>query len=102
MKEKIARVLDRILKRKLYMVWDTHYDPIKRDLGTYVDTWSGIYGSKEAAERELRDRGYVKGKFMVMSHSGWDVKSYWKVLWRKKDSCGGYFYAAITEEHLKW
>lgn len=102
MKEKIARVLDRILKRKVYRIVDASYDPVNYNFGGLIEDWGGIFGSKEAAEAELRDRGCTKGKYKVKRHHGWDVKPYMKVLWREEDGCGGYFYAVIVEEDLKW
>ena len=103
MKEKIARVLDKLLKRKVYKVYQVGYNPVNYDLGGFCEEFiGGIFGSKEAAEAELRDRGCTKGKYKVKRHHGWDVKPYMKVLWREEDSCGGYFYAVIVEEDLKW
>lgn len=103
MKEKIARVLDKLFKRKVYRIVDASYDPVNYNFGGLIEDWGGIFGSKEAAEAELRKRGYTKGKYKVKQHHGWDVEPYVKVLWREKDNhCGGYFYAVIIEEDLKW
>ena len=102
MKEKIARVLDKLLKRKVYRIVDVSYDPVSYNFGGLIESWGGLFGSKEAAEAELLDRGFTKVKCKVKQHHGWDVKPYMKVLWREGDSCGGYFYAVIVEEDLKW
>lgn len=102
MKEKIAKVLDKILKRKFYTLHDVHYDKKTKNLRYFSERFGGYYGSKEAAEKELLDRGYIKVRVAVETHCGWPVKPYRKILWRKSDHCGGYFYAQITEESLKW
>lgn len=102
MKEKIARVLDKILKRKFYTLHDVHYDKETKNLSYFSDRFGGYYGSKEAAEKELLDRGYTKVRVAVETHAGWPVKPYRKILWRKADHCEGYFYANITEESFEW
>ena len=103
MKEKIARVLDRILKRKIYICVHVHYDPATKDLVYWGDQIGAVYGSKNAAARMLIDRGYKKIQVLVRTHANWDVNPpYWKILWRKKDGCGDYFYADIDEEQLEW
>lgn len=103
MKEKIARVLDKLLKRKVYRIVDVSYDPVSYNFGGLIESWGGLFGSKEAAEAELLDRGFTKVKCKVKQYHGWDVTPYMAVLWREKDNhCGGYFYAKIVEEDLKW
>lgn len=102
MKEKIAKVLDKILKRKFYTLHDVHYDKETRNLSYFSDRFGGYYGSKEAAEKELLDRGYIKVNVDVETHGGSPVNPYRKTLWRKTDHCEGYFYANITEESFEW
>ena len=105
MKEKIEMVLDKLLKRKFYTLHDTYYDLTTEDLAFgSAHRFGGFYGSKRAAEKELEERGYRKVRVHVKTHSGWGVKPYNKVLWRKKEhyTRHGYFYATITEEHLDW
>ena len=102
MKEKIAKVLDKILKRKFYTLHDVHYDKETKNLSYFSDRFGGYYGSKEAAEKELLDRGYTKVCVDVETHGGSSVNPYQKTLWRKDDHCEGYFYANITEESIEW
>ena len=102
MKEKIARVLDKLLKRKFYTLHDVHYDKETRNLSYFSDRFGGYYGSKEAAEKELLDRGYTKVDVDVETHGGFPVRPYRKELFRKHDHCEDYFYAVIVEENLKW
>lgn len=101
MKEKIEKILDRLFKRKVYVIYEAYFDPATSSFNGVGEAWGGLYGGKKAAEKEIHDRGYKKKNVVVREHSQWKTKPYWKEIYVDKSSLGD-FYAVIIEESLKW
>lgn len=103
MNEKIIRFLDKVLKRKVYIICDAYFNPATSSFDGVGEEWAGFYGSKKAAEKEIHDRGYKKKNVVVRRQTGWETKPYWKEIYVERSAYGlGNFYAVILEKELTW